>query len=71
VRSIHDNENAPKLVAAAYTHLVLLASKLIPSVTLGELVSETRKTYNGPLEVGEDLMSFEITDKIMGRRFAR
>lgn len=59
----------PKM--AAYTHLVLLASKLIPSVTLGELVSETRKTYNGPLEVGEDLMSFEITDKIMVRRFAR
>jgi ribonuclease Z len=58
----------PKM--AVYTHLVLLASEMIPSVTLGELVAETRKTYNGPLEIGEDLMSFEITDKIMIKRFA-
>jgi ribonuclease Z len=56
----------PKL--AVYTHLVLLASEQIPSVTLGELVSETRKTYSGPLEVGEDLMSFEIADKIVIKR---
>jgi ribonuclease Z len=59
----------PKL--AVYTHLVLLASELIPSVTLGELVSETRKTYSGPLEIGEDLMSFEITDKMVIKRFVR
>jgi ribonuclease Z len=56
----------PKL--AVYTHLVLIASEQIPSVTLGELVSETRKTYSGPLEVGEDLMSFEIADKIVIKR---
>jgi ribonuclease Z len=59
----------PKM--AVYTHLVLLASETIPSVTLGELVSETRKTYNGPLEIGEDLMSIEITDKVIIKRYAR
>jgi ribonuclease Z len=59
----------PKL--AAYTHIVLLASEKVPPVSLGELVSETRKTYDGPLEIGEDLMSFEIADKIVIKRFAR
>jgi ribonuclease Z len=28
------------------------------------LVAHTRKTYSGPLEVGEDLMSIEIGEKI-------
>jgi ribonuclease Z len=28
------------------------------------LVAQTRKTYSGPLEVGEDLMSIEIGDKV-------
>ena len=59
----------PKL--AVYTHLVLLASERISPVTLGELVAETRQTYNGPLEIGEDLMSFEIMDKIVVQRFSR
>ena len=27
-----------------------------------EIVAETRKTYSGPLQTGEDLMSFDITD---------
>ena len=28
----------------------------------------TRKTYSGPLEVGEDLMSFEIGEKVVVHR---
>jgi ribonuclease Z len=46
----------PKL--SVYTHMVLL------KVTKEELVEQTRKTYNGPLEIGEDLMAFEIGEKI-------
>ena len=46
----------PKL--SVYTHMVLL------KVTKEELVEQTRKTYTGPLEIGEDLMSFEIGEKI-------
>jgi ribonuclease Z len=59
-------QTKPKL--AAYTHLVLLASSTVPPPTLDELVAETRKTYDGPLEVGEDLMSFEIGDTVTMRR---
>jgi ribonuclease Z len=59
-------QTKPKL--AAYTHLVLLASSTIPPPTLDELVAETRQTYDGPLEVGEDLMSFEIGETVTMRR---
>jgi ribonuclease Z len=44
----------PKL--AVYSHIVP------PDVP--DVVPHTRKTYAGPLEVGEDLMSIEIGDKI-------
>ena len=50
----------PKL--AVYTHLVLPSRPTIPAVTIDELVAQTRETYGGPLEVGEDLMSVEIDD---------
>jgi ribonuclease Z len=48
----------PKL--AAYTHLVMLADKNISPPSIQELINQTRETYSGPLEVGEDLMSFDI-----------
>lgn len=57
----------PKL--AVYTHIVLLSNERISEPTLAEIVAETRKTYDGPLEVGEDLMSFEIGDTIAVKRF--
>ena len=41
---------------AVYSHIVP------PSAS--EVVSSTRKTYDGPLELGEDLMSIEIGDKV-------
>ena len=56
----------PKL--AVYTHLVLLASERIPPPTVDHLISETRQTYRGPLEVGEDLMQFEIGNDVKIRR---
>ncbi len=59
-------QTKPKL--AAFTHIVLLASPTIPPPTLQELVAETRRTYDGPLEVGEDLMSFEIGDTVTVKR---
>ncbi|MBI3434380.1 MAG: MBL fold metallo-hydrolase [Proteobacteria bacterium] len=52
----------PKL--AVYTHIILLSNEKISEPTIDDLVAETRKTYKGPLEVGEDLMSFEIGDTI-------
>jgi ribonuclease Z len=45
---------------AVFTHIVFLASKEIPPATIDELIAETRRTYHGPLEVGQDLMCLEI-----------
>jgi ribonuclease Z len=56
----------PKL--AAYTHLVFLASDEIEAATVEELIAETRKSYAGPLQVGEDLMCFDVNMVISVRR---
>lgn len=50
----------PKL--AVYSHIVL------PTATEQDLIPPTRKTYQGPLELGEDLMVIEVGDKITVRR---
>ena len=52
----------PKL--AVYTHLVLsgLPAKGIPFPTHEELLTATRKTYDGRVIVGKDLMGFNIDD---------
>ena len=55
----------PKL--AAYTHLVLLAGKDVAAPSIEDLLAETRKTYSGPLVVGEDLMRFEIGDEVIAQ----
>jgi ribonuclease Z len=54
------NRTKPKL--AVYTHFVLQRTPTVPPPTVEEIVAETRKTYSGPLQVGEDLMSFDITE---------
>jgi ribonuclease Z len=56
----------PKL--AAYTHIVMLGNAQVSEPTLDDLVAETRQTYRGPLEVGEDLTSFAIGDEVTARR---
>ena len=49
---------------AAFTHLVMLASDTVRAPSVEELIAATRETYSGPLIVGEDLMSFEIDERI-------
>ena len=56
----------PKL--AAYTHVAFLANPRVPPASAADLVAETRQSYSGPLEVGEDLMSFEIGETVHVRR---
>lgn len=46
---------APKL--AVYTHMVLLGGRLVD-----EVIAQTRRHYDGPLVIGEDLMQFILTD---------
>jgi ribonuclease Z len=60
-------QTGPKL--AAYTHLVLLNDEKIPPLTPDDIVAETRETYSGPLQVGEDLMAFDIGDTVTVRSF--
>jgi len=44
------SQTKPEL--AAYTHLAFLAYERIPASTSNDLVAETKRTYNGSLEVG-------------------
>jgi len=50
----------PKL--AVYSHICL------PTATDQDLLPPTRKTYTGPLELGEDLMVIEVGEKIEVRK---
>jgi len=45
---------------AVYYHFVLLGTPKVPPMTEQEVVEMTRKTYSGPLLVGEDLMAFRL-----------
>lgn len=57
---------APSL--AVYTHIVMLSTKDVAEPSLDDLIAETRKTYSGPLEVGEDLMTISIDNEIKVER---
>jgi ribonuclease Z len=52
----------PKL--AVYNHLLLFGG-----ATADDLIPATRKKYQGPLIVGEDLLRIEITDRVEPYRF--
>ena len=54
----------PKL--AVYSHVVILGNG-----TDAEIMALTRKTYSGPLELGEDLMAIELGEEIKIKRHAR
>lgn len=45
---------------AVYSHIARYDSNTIPAPDDAEIVAETRKTYDGPLVVGMDLMQFDI-----------
>ena len=47
---------------AVYTHMVLY------STSIEELIQRTRRTYSGPLEIGEDLMVFDIGENVTVHR---
>jgi ribonuclease Z len=53
---------------AVYTHFILRSTAQVPAPSLDDVISQTRQTYDGPLELGEDLMSFEIGEEIVVRR---
>ncbi len=55
----------PKMTV--YSHLVFLAGETIAEQTPEDIIAETRQSYDGPLMVGEDLMSFDIGDTVTVR----
>ena len=57
------HEIQPKL--AVYTHLVRLSAPDIPELDLSDLVKQTRRTYQGPLVVGHDLMTIEVGENVV------
>jgi ribonuclease Z len=59
-------QTRPKL--AAFTHIVLLGSEKIAPPSLDDIVSETKQTYSGSFQVGEDLMAFDIGETVTVRR---
>ncbi|MCO5154034.1 MULTISPECIES: MBL fold metallo-hydrolase [unclassified Shinella] len=59
---------AVKPQLAVYAHLVLLHPPGTPEQTPQEIVTATRETYDGPLLVGEDLMSFRIDGNVEAGR---
>jgi ribonuclease Z len=56
----------PKL--AAYTHIVALGNAQFAPPTAADFIAQTRQTYDGPLVVGEDLMTFDIGETVTVRR---
>ncbi len=57
----------PKL--AVYTHIGLFTIAPISAPTIEDLIALTRKTYAGPLEVGEDLLTIKVGDTVEVQRF--
>jgi ribonuclease Z len=64
-------EQAGEVFARVKPRLAVYSHILLPIATEQDLIPSTRKTYTGPLEVGEDLMVIEIGDKIEVRRPGR
>jgi ribonuclease Z len=58
----------PKM--AVYTHFILRSTAQVPAPGLDDVISQTRETYDGPVELGEDLMSFEIGEEVAVRCYS-
>jgi ribonuclease Z len=71
-KSIIDYHVTPKQAGEVFTRakpkLAVYSHICMPTALEQELLSATRRTYAGPLELGEDLMSIEVGDTINVRR---
>lgn len=62
-------EQAGEIFTRVRPKLALYSHISPPTATAKDIVSPTRKTYSGPLEVGEDLMTIEVGEEVEVRRF--
>jgi ribonuclease Z len=61
-------EQAGEVFLATKPHLAVLSHIVQPDATDNEILSGVRRTYAGPVEVGEDLMVIEVDNDIRIRR---
>ena len=55
---------------AVYNHITMTSTDPnIPAPTIKDIIPRTRGYFKGPIEVGEDLMTIEISDKVVVKRF--
>ena len=64
-------EQAGRVFEQARPKLAVFSHICMPDATEQDLLLPTRKTYSGPLEIGEDLMVIEAGEKINVRRPTR
>jgi ribonuclease Z len=64
-------EEAGTVFARAKPKLAVYSHICMPAASEQDLLSPTRKTYKGPLEVGEDLMDIEVGENTTVRKPAR
>ena len=58
----------PKL--AVYSHIVLLtADPSLPPPSVDEMLQRTKQVYQGPVQIGEDLLSIDIGDTVSTSNF--
>ncbi|UCD08905.1 MAG: MBL fold metallo-hydrolase [Dehalococcoidales bacterium] len=62
-------EKAGEVFARANPRLAVYSHIIPVTATADDLVLPTRKTYSGPLEIGEDLMVINIGEEVTVRRF--
>lgn len=60
-----------KPILAVYSHIILLTSDPgVPPPTINDLAVRTKKIYKGALQIGEDLLSIEIGEKVNVSKYA-
>jgi ribonuclease Z len=64
-------EQAGEVFARVKPRLAVYSHVCMPGATEQDLIPATRKTYGGPLQLGEDLMAIDIGETIDVRRPAR
>jgi ribonuclease Z len=71
-RKIIEHHTTPEQAGIVFTRVkpkLAVYSHIVPP-DVPEVIPHTRRTYTGPLEVGEDLMTIEVGDKIELRHLA-
>lgn len=67
LKAITEHHTTAELAGTVFTQVkpkLAVYSHIVPG-DAANLVAQTRKTYAGPLEVGEDLMSFDIGESVV------